>query len=199
MSWWGNADILNRAVFWLTVATIVSPFIFGLAALFVQNRAKTLEDQQLARLRATNESLVRDLESGKQQVANLERRTAPWRLSPEQRKRIFANLGERPSYPVLIICRLMDGESCDMATDIVTVLKDAGWTVVGPGANSLNSFFGVDVFSKSAAGPLAGADRLLAALTAGGLPSRSEVVPADSLGGPVPDGTICVVVGRRPV
>lgn len=128
---------------------------------------------------------------------DLDRRTAPWRLSPEQRKRILADLGPKPSSSVLIVCRLMDGESCDMAADLAAVLKGAGWIVVGPGENSLNSFFGIDVFSKSASGPLGGADRLFAALSAAGLPCRSELVPADSLGGPVSDGTICVIVGRR--
>lgn len=199
MNWWNNVETLNRGVFWLTVAMIAAPFVFGLLALVVQNRAKALEDQRLETLRMTNQSLAEDLQASKQQVAELERRTAPWRLSREQRERILSGLGSKPSSPVLVVCRLMDGESCDMAGDLASVLKAAGWTIIGPGANSLNSFFGVNVFSNSASGPLPGADRLLAAFTAAGLPCLSEPVPANSLGGPVADGTICIIVGRRPV
>lgn len=199
MSWWTNAETLNRGVYWLTVATIASPFIFGLAMLLLQSRAKALEDQRLEALQNANTSLARDLDASKHQVAELERRTAPWHLSERQREQILAALGKTPSSPALVICRLMDGESCDLAGDLVAVLKSAGWEVTGPGANSLNSFFGIDVFSNSSSGPLPGADRLFSALKAAGLPCRSEVIAANSIGGSVPEGTICVIVGRRPV
>lgn len=61
MTWWSDLEILSKLVFWLTVLAVASPFVFGLAALAVQNRAKMLEDQRVDALRTANERLQQDL------------------------------------------------------------------------------------------------------------------------------------------
>jgi hypothetical protein len=157
-----------------------------------------LEDQRLEAVRATNKVLQQDLEKSKHQVAKLEQRVAPWHLSATQRERIRKTIAPAGPSRAIVICRLMDGEGCDFAGDLVAVLKDASWDVVGPGGNSLNNFFGVDVFANSTSGKLEAAGLLIAALRSAGIQCLSEPVKPDSIGGPLPEETVCVIVGRKP-
>ena len=63
MGFWNNLDLLNRVVFWLTIATVAAPFAFGIAALVLQTRARKLDDERVDRLQQANETLKRDLQS----------------------------------------------------------------------------------------------------------------------------------------
>ena len=76
MNFWSSTETLNRLVFWLTVATIAAPFLFGLSALLVQKRAKTLEDARVESLRLANENLATALNFSQEKVTKLQRDTA---------------------------------------------------------------------------------------------------------------------------
>lgn len=195
--WWTDPEFLNKAVLWLTVGTIASPFVLGLCALVLQSRAKTLEDARLEAVRASNQALAENLDASRRKVAELEQRTGPWKLSTEQREHLRNALAKSKPARALVICRLMDGESCDLAQDLVDLFKELRWDVAGPGGNSLNTFFGVDVVATGTVSQV-GANALLAALSTAGIQTLSEAVPPGSLGGPLPPETVCVIVGRRP-
>jgi hypothetical protein len=183
-------------VLWLTVGTIAFPFVLGLCALVLKSKAKALEDARLEVVRASNQALAKNLDASRNKVAELEQRTGPWKLSTDQRGHILNALAKLTPARALVICRLMDGDSCDLAQDLIDLFKELRWEVTGPGSNSLNPFFGVDVIATGS-GSQIGANALLAALSTAGIQTLSEAVPPGSLGGPLPPETVCVIVGRR--
>jgi hypothetical protein len=192
---WNDVETLRTFNWWLGWISIALILVGGVgvtaAKLFIDRRVSALE-------RERGNQLKQELEDSRRRVAELEQRTAPWRLSAAQREHLRAALVATSAAQAVVVCRFMDGESCDLARDLATVLKDVGWTIFGPGANSLNDFFGVNVFGKTGSGNLAGVDHLLAALTAAGIQCLSQPVAPNSIGGPIPAGTIAVIVGRRP-
>jgi len=71
-------------------------------------------------------------------VTHLRERTSPRRLSPEQRLAMLPLVESLKSHPVAFACRMMDGESCDYATELAQFFLDAGCQVPEPIKTSVN-------------------------------------------------------------
>lgn len=201
MNWWTDLDVLNRMVLWLTVLTVASPFVFGLATLAVQSRAKKLEDQRVETLRAANRDLQQDLGESKRaqetlrgHLLDLEKEQQGRALTPGQVDSLAAKL-RTPALSnrwVYVEAPQGDREAIQLAASIKHALELAGCQVDGVQQHIRVGGLGpgIQIWHKSDE-RLAGA-ALKEALAAVGLAAKLlEITKAD-------EQSPRVIVGYRP-
>lgn len=129
-------------------------------------------------------------------LAALKATVTPRRLTPEQVENLAKSLSGEPKGVVSIMCVMGDGEGNAFATQIVTVLKSAGWTMTGGGVTQAAfgggdpTGFGIIVRSAITAPPYAG--RLQRAFFSVGIPLAGAEIPS------LAEGTVQIVVGHKP-
>ncbi len=130
------------------------------------------------------------------ELAAFKAKTAPRRIVNAQREVLLPMFRRLSGQPVAVACRMMDGESCDFAMELVGILRDAGCAVPDLIKTSLNDFPGYLVIAahgEVSAGLLASLD---AAAKAAQLPVRVEAVQQSSLGLWY-QNTAHIIVGRK--
>jgi hypothetical protein len=122
--------------------SIVLPALGALAAgarYYVERHEKRLSGQITA---AAVENARRAAETSQQELAELRGKSAPRRLSADQRQTSLPFLERLSGRPVVVACRMMDDESCDFATALAAVLREAGCAVPDVIKTSLNDLPG---------------------------------------------------------
>jgi hypothetical protein len=178
-------DDLNSWFRWLSLLAIFLPVLGALSgwgAFVVNNRIGDLQQQTIDRQNAEIEHLK------------------PWHLSDEQARTLQAGLSSFSRGTVAFAHRLMDTDGKGFAEQLQTIFKTAGWSMGGIGGSSLNDFIGVTVAIDAATSNAAfqqTTNRLCDLFTGIGIRCGADLAP-HSIGGPIPPGTILVIVGTKP-
>jgi hypothetical protein len=120
----------------------------------------------------------------------------PRHLSAEQRRAMLPFLEKLKGCPVAFACRMLDGESCDYATELATFFLQTGCKVPKPIETSLNdlpSYLALAAYGKPDMGILY---LLENAFQAAGIPARIEAIRENSIGAWYQD-VVHVIVGRN--
>jgi len=183
----------SQILLWVSV---ILPVLGGLAAgsrYYVERKEKQISSRvtSISIQNARGEAIAarKDLDDFKQQ-------TAPRRLSDRQRSNIMEKAGQLKGLPIVVACRLMDGESCDFAADLVTTLREAGSVVPNLVSTSLNDLPGYIAVCVTANGNPGHAKLVADTLISGGLNVKLEAVQQNSLGA-WQLGSIYIIVGRK--
>jgi hypothetical protein len=189
-------ESLKRWSHILLWVSILLPTFGALAAgarYYVERHEKRLSGAIAA---AAIERAKEDAATARAESSESKAKTAPRRLSAEQRTTMLPALIRLKGCLVGVACRMMDGESCDYATELATFLLEAGCRVGAPIKTSLN-----DLPGYLAVVPYGNADPELAkllvnAFAADGIPARLETIEVKSVGSWY-DNAVHVIVGRK--
>lgn len=117
------------------------------------------------------------------------------RLTEEQRQAMIPLLERLRGRSIAFACRMMDGESCDYATQLATLFLQTGWRVPEPIKTSLNDLTGYLAIAAFGNVDAAMPTLLAAIFQATGIPARIEAVKENSVGTWYRD-VVHVIVGR---
>jgi hypothetical protein len=207
-SFWDSVADLRRIEFLLLLVTMIVPLLCGTVLLSIRHRVKTLQTQSsesrgysfqetTEKLHVKNQRLENDLERARRELASLRDRTAPRQLSPMQEDILLEKLRGVQAAPVIVSAYTEEDESAVYAQQIATALRRAGWNVTF-NKSSMNDFKGVCLGTVNLMRkPLAGLHELAEALSAARIDLHQRDIAADSIAGPLQDGSLLVVVGRK--
>jgi len=189
-------ETLKRWSHILLWVSIILPLLAALAA-GARYYVERYEKQLSSRLTATAIQQAQEKVTGAQTELNkLKEKTAPRNISAEQHAAMLPILTTIKDRPVAVACRLMDGESCDYATEIGNALKEAGCQVPDLIKTSVNDFPGKVVIAIKGSADLDVAKVLEKAFKAAGIPASTESVQENLVGVWYPD-VVHVIVGRK--
>ncbi len=134
--------------------------------------------------------------STERQLSDLNQRTAPRHLSQEQRTKMLPILANLKGRPIAFACRMMDGESCDYATELARFVLDAGGQVPEPIKTSVNDLPGRLAITIHGKADVNIANAMANALRAARIPAEVESIKENSVGMWYPD-VVHVIVGRK--
>ena len=189
-------ETLRRWSHILLWVSIILPALGALAAgarYYVERHEKRLSGLITA---GAIQQAKQDASTARTELAELREKTAPRRLSPEQRTAMTRILRRLKGRPVAFACRLMDGESCDYATELATFFLAEGCLVPEPIKTSVNDFPGFLVITSHGKEDPETVEALISAFGAAGILLRVEAVKENSIGTWYQD-TVHVVVGRK--
>lgn len=148
------------------------------------------------RAREAQADMARTLAQSQHELAELRKKAAPRQLSESQRQAMLSHLVSIKGQTIAVACRMMDGESCDFARDLMSVLQHAGCNVPALITTSLNDLIGevalVEVDSVDKYIP----PTVTTALQVAGLKITRERLAQNSVGMWYP-ATLHIVVGRK--
>ncbi len=147
-------------------------------------------------MRETAAKMGAALAQSEQQLAQVRQRTAPRRLTAEQRKAMMPILARLRNQPVAIACRMMDGESCDYGEGFVVAFRAAGCQTSNIIKTSVGDFPGYIVLSPHGASDPAVLRTLAEAFKAAGIEAREQAVAENQIGAWY-DNTVHVIIGRK--
>ena len=187
LRWW------SQLLLWVSV---ILPLLGGVAAgarYYVERREKALSSGVTV---AAIEGARGEALAAQQALERFKQQAAPRTISPSQHLTLVTRLAPVRGRPVSIACRMMDGESCDLALRLADSLRAAGLLVPEIIKTSLNDFPGRLAVTAHGRVDHGEAELLAGALTEAGLSASVEQVAANSIGAWYPD-TTCIVVGRK--
>jgi hypothetical protein len=205
---WESVAALRRAEAITLVITMIVPLLSGSILFTLRHRIKTLQRQSLEiqeeshqgeteRLARANRRLEQDLENVKKETSALRQMTAPRSLTPLQEDILLENLRGVQSSPVIVSAYAFEEESAVYAIQIAAVLRKANWDVTVNKA-SMNDFKGISFGTINLMHrPLSGMRELAQAFQRAHLDFRQRDILPDSIAGPLQDGSLLIVVGRK--
>src|SRR5574337_850443 len=180
----------SQFLLWIAVLLPILGAITVGARYYVERRANQLSTLVTE---AAIQKARQDATTARNELAQFKQEAAPRKLSDEQRNRMLPLVAPLKGHPIAFACRMMDGESCDFATDLATFFLDAGCQVPEPIKTSLNDLPGyLAVTARGNVDPEA-IKRLLAVFIAGRIPAKIEVVKENSMGAWYNDAIYVVV------
>lgn len=183
----------SQVLLWVSVILpVLGAFAVG-ARYYVERRANHLS----ARLTDVAVQQARqDAAAARTELGELKQKTAPRQVSVAQHAAMLPAIERLKGRTIVFACRMMDGESCDFATELATLFLSAGCQVPEPIKTSLNDFPGyVAIATRGQVDPQVVAE-LLAAFGAAGIPAKVEAVKENSIGAWYNDA-VHIVVGRK--
>jgi hypothetical protein len=156
---------------------------------YADNREQSQTQQSEAQLR-------QELTTARTELVELKARTALRVLSAEQKAAMLPVVTQLTGRPVAFACRMMDGESCDYATELARFFLEAGCRVpelIKTSANDLPGYLAIAVPGKADAEV---AQVLANTFQAAGIPVGLEPIQENSLGVWYAD-VVHVIVGRK--
>jgi hypothetical protein len=146
--------------------------------------------------RGAQQQISTDLIDSRQQLEQLRKKAAPRHLTNEQHASLLESFKTLKGQPVAVACRMMDGESCDFARQIMAVLKEAGCEVPNLIMTAVNDSPGYVVVSKNGQSTDDVANAIVNALTNVGISARREDIPTNLMGVWY-QNTVHIIVGRK--
>lgn len=187
LRWW------SQILLWIS---IVLPSLGALAAgarYYVERYEKQLSGRLTV---AAIEQAKGDAAAARSELSELKEKTAPRHISAEQRKMMLTKLGTLNGRPIAFACRLMDGESCDYATELARLFIEAGCEVPEPIKTSVNDLPGYLAITVHGKADDSVANGLAGVFQAAGIPAKIEAIKENSVGVWYPD-LVHVIVGRK--
>ncbi|NIK00435.1 hypothetical protein [Xanthomonas cannabis] len=123
-------------------------------------------------------------------------KNAPRRIGPSEVTAIANATSLIQSLPIKVACRMMDGESCDFASDIADALRAGSLSVPELVKTSLNDLPGTVAVHFPSSGTGQQANALIAALAAGGVRAERHQIASNSIG-ELHQGFFYIIVGRK--
>ena len=183
----------SQVLLWVSVLLpVLGAFAVG-ARYYVEQRASRLIARHTD---AAIQKAREEATTTRTELLELKRRTAPRHLSPTQRAAMAPLIAKLRGHPIAFACRMMDGESCDYATELAAFFLGAGCQVPEPIKTSVNDLPGYIAIANHGHADQDAGTRLLAAFTAAGIPAKIEMLKENSIGAWYNDA-VHVVVGRK--
>jgi hypothetical protein len=153
------------------------------------NNAATIFKGQIADLKS-------ELMESKGNLSDLQKKTVPRTLLPEQKTKLAQLLPPPANFQVAAACRLMDKESCNYAEELIGVFRDLKWQVGVTNKSFLDDILGdvVVAITEEAQRPIA--DQIMKALNKVGLRASNEPIRKEGISG-VQGNTVYLIVGAR--
>lgn len=183
----------SQALLWISVAL---PVLGGLAAgarYYVDRNEKQISSRlteskiQSAKIEAAD---------ARREVDDLKLKSAPRSISVTQRAELIAKLKAFNGQPIAISCKMMDGESCQLAMQLIDIFREAGYQVSDLAKTSLNELPGyitVTFFGNTEPSAL---KQIVSILNSSGIHTKYEKINANSLG-MEHENIIHIVVGSK--
>ena len=183
----------SQVLLWISVLLPILGAVAVGARYYVEQRASQLA----ARItESAIQQAKEDVAAARTELGDLKRKTAPRHLAATQRATILPLIGDLKGLAIVFACRMMDGESCDFATELAAFFLSAGCQVPEPIKTSLNDFPGyLAIIARGKVDPHV-SEKLLALFMAAKIPARVETVTENSIGTWYNDA-VHVVVGRK--
>jgi hypothetical protein len=140
--------------------------------------------------------LQTELGQRKVEIGDLQARTSARRLTDAQRETMARVLAKATGASAVVVCKLLDGESCDYADQIAQVLRAANWIVEPINKTSLADLPGVIAVYRPFQQSPRGAQVMQEALVAAGVSHQIGMLDEEStnrFGG----YKVYIVVGRK--
>ena len=183
----------SQILLWVSVLLPILGAVAVGARYYVEQRASQLAAH------ITESAIQRakeDATAARTDLADLKEKTAPRLLAATQRTAMLPMIAHLKGLPIAFACRMMDGESCDFATELAAFFLSAGCQVPEPIKTSLNDLPGyLAITARGKVDPDV-PNKLLAVFVAAGIPARVETVNENSIGAWYNDA-VHVVVGRK--
>jgi len=208
MSFWDTVADLRRIEFIAILITMIVPLLSGTLILKIRHRIKTLQtltsqnqgstyQENIHGLGAENNRLSKELTSAHNELIMLRRINAPRHMTELQEQILIGQLRGVQAAPVIVAAYAFEDESAAYAAQIAAALRKANWTVTLIKA-SMNDFKGVSLGTvNEMRRPMTGQHELAQALTAAHVELHQHEISPDSIAGPLQDGSLLVVVGRK--
>ncbi len=183
----------GQILLWVSV---ILPVLGGLAAgarYYVERSEKQLSSRVT---RTAIDTAKTQAATAQNDLNEFKVRNAPRRLSSDQHASLVAASSTISSLSIIVACKMMDGESCDYASDIVDALRAGSLQIPDLVQTSLNDIPGAVAVHVPSQGTGAQANQIIAALTSGGVQARREQIAPNKIG-EFRDGVFYVVVGRK--
>lgn len=127
---------------------------------------------------------------------DLKKKTEPRKLLQEQKSKLSQLLPGPSNFKIAAACRLMDNESCNYASDIISVFRDKKWNVGEANKSFLDDVNGDVIVAITEDTQIQTADLIMKALNKVGLKASNEPIRKDAISG-VQDNTIYLIVGAK--
>ena len=125
----------SQALLWISVALPVLGALAAGARYYVERSEKQISSRltegqiQSAKVKATD---------ALREVGVLKMKSAPRSISTNQREKLIAELKAFNGQPIAFSCKMMDGESCNFAMQLIEIFREAGYQVPDLAKTSLN-------------------------------------------------------------
>jgi hypothetical protein len=159
-----NLRCWSHALYWISILLPLLGVFAGVARFYVDRREKAL----------SSAVAKAELEKSRQEFAELKAKTAPRRLTSEQKAAMLSVLSQSPPGSVTFVSRLMDGEGADFANEIGQVFQEAKWTVAF-NKTSLSHFEGYSMAFVGVDAAPPETDAIVNSLAAGGIKMVKQV------------------------
>ena len=208
LAFWDSVADLRQIEFIVIVVAMIIPLVCGTFLLTVRARIKTLQTQSnqsqgfsyqenVKKLETQKRRLEAGLESSGHELSALRRVTAPRQITELQENILLEKLRGVQAAPVTVAAYAFEEESASYAAEIAATLRKAGWEVTLSKA-SMNDFKGISLGTVNLMRrPISGLHELAEAFTAAHLELHQREIPPDTIAGPLQDGSLLVVVGRK--
>ncbi len=207
-SFWDSVTDLRRIEFIMILVAMITPLVCGTLLLSVRARMKALQtrssqsqgfsyQENVKKLETQKRRLEAGLESSGHELTALRRVTAPRQITERQENILLEKLRGVQAAPVTVTAYAFEEESASYAAQIAAALRKAGWEVTLNKA-SMNDFKGISLGTVNLMRrPITGLHELAEAFTAAQLELHQREILPDSIAGPLQDGSLLVVVGRK--
>jgi len=208
LSFWNSVTALRQIEFVTLLVTMIVPILCGTVLLTVHQRVKTLVNKtsviqgvsyegSVQRLENTNRALTHELQVAQKELTGLRTVTAPRQITESQESVIVEKLRGVRGAPVTVSAYAFEPECAAYAAAIAAVLRKSGWDV-RLNKSSMNDFKGVTLSAVNLINrSLSGEHELAQAFAAASIELHQRQISPDSIAGPLQDGTLLVVVGRK--
>jgi pyrimidine deaminase RibD-like protein len=197
-----NDEICGKGIWRLRKANIIVSFFDSdlMSEIEEMNRHFIRQhEESLNQKRAAIENQIKELEKSKIEFERLRSEIEPRRITYDQRNTILYVLSTAVQRPTIVVIApfLFDQESKNFAEQIGNVLKEAEWSIA-INNTSVNDFKGISIACITAKQqPLPGYFELVNALKLAGINFSDYKMRDKSMMGPLNEGTILILVGRR--
>jgi hypothetical protein len=189
-------ETLRRWSHILLWVSIVLPALGAVAAgarYYVERYEKSLSAQATT---AAIRQATHDAAIARTELSQIKEKTSPRTLSAQQRNAMLPSLARLKGNPVAFVCRMMDGESCDYATELAAVFLEVSCQVPEPIKTSLNDLPGYLAITVRGKADPEIAPAIVRAFEAAGIQGRIEQIKENTVGAWYPD-IVHIIVGRK--
>lgn len=183
----------SQILLWVSVLLPVLGALAAGARYYVERHEKQLSSRITV---SAIQQAKDDAATARTELTEVKQKTSPRVLSAEQRAVLLPSVAKLKGRTVAFACRMMDGESCDYATELAQFFLEGGCQVPEPIKTSMNDLPGYLAIVVPGKADTELAEALASAFRAAGIPAKLEAIKENSLGGWYTD-VVHVVVGRK--
>jgi len=207
MAWFNSIEILTKLILGSQILILIITGFMILVSVQknkLENQEKNELVQQIdgnkdtaSKLSEENEILSKELNTSKELIVKLEKKTSPRELTRQQSSTLLDLLSFGSKFQVAGMCRLMDTESYNYAEQLVSVFRKAKWKVGETNRTFLDDIKGDVVVAITGDDQIEVANQIILTLNKVGIKAKKlDEIRENSFSGAQPN-TIYLIIGTK--